>query len=71
MGKKKGQLSISSIPRLNTPRSIADDNNLTITRVLSVIFVFQILPTALADETPLFDSEASREIIRLARRKEQ
>lgn len=56
------------IPRLNTPRSIAEDSKVHVSKIWRTIFCHNIQPTALVDETPVFNDELAKEIIRLAKR---
>lgn len=56
------------MPRLNTPRSIADDSKVHVSKIWSVIFCHNIQPTAMADETPCFNEASAKAIVKLAKK---
>jgi hypothetical protein len=53
------------IPSLCTTRTIADSTGRSLATVLSVIHLHSILPTAFADDIPLFDQDAELKIVAL------
>jgi hypothetical protein len=72
MKKRKSKASIEEfdklrLPKLRTPKVIAYSAEAPIDIVMSVIFLNNIQPSALADETPLFREDDALKIISLAK----
>lgn len=59
MAKKK---IAKTIPKLRTPQSISEATKRPLHEVLNAIFLNNIIPTAFADDIPVFNSEQQERI---------
>lgn len=54
---------VAHIPKLRTPQTIADDHKQPLLAVLSAIHLNNIIPTAFANDIPVFNNEQEERIV--------
>lgn len=55
------------IVSLNTPREIARQSKLPLHKILQVVYIHNVRPSAFADEIPIFSDSVAKKIISLCK----